>query len=306
MAADWLEVSTTVDRDGAELTENLLTAAGALSVTLQDAADEPVLEPAPGETPLWPQLTVTGLFPGTTDARALLAGLRGRLPGADWRTATLAERAWEREWLRDFRPLRFGRRLVVLPAGMTPPADAVVVRLDPGLAFGTGTHPTTALCLDWLDSLAAGTEKGRPLLEEALVVDYGCGSGILAIAALRLGAAEAIAVDLDPQALLATRANARANDVDGRVTACAPEALDAVLAGRKADILVANILAGPLHALLPRFAAVLAPGGMLALSGILVGQATALATAAGPLFRLDAPGIRDEWARLTGQRKSAS
>ena len=305
MAADWLEVSTTIDRDRAALAEDLLLAAGALAVTLQDAADEPVLEPAPGAMPLWPRLTVTGLFHGDTDPLAVLAGLHDRIPGAEWRIAALAERAWEREWLRDFQPMRFGQRLAVVPTGMTPPAGAVIVRLDPGLAFGTGSHPTTALCLEWLDTLAGGGPQGARLTD-ALLIDYGCGSGILAIAALRLGAAAAVAVDLDPQALLATRQNAAANEVADRLTACAPGALAEVLAGRKADILVANILAGPLQQLLPEFAASLSEDGMLALSGILVGQDAALAKAAAPWFRLDTPASRDDWVRLSGQRKAAS
>ena len=306
MSMDWLEISAIVDREHAGLAEDLLLAAGALSLTLRDAADAPVLEPAPGETPLWPELTVTGLFEGGADPLALLAGLHDRVPGAEWRVTSLADRAWEREWLRDFKPLRFGRRLAVVPTGMPPPQGAVVVRLDPGLAFGTGTHPTTALCLEWLDSLSEASHGAVAPLAGALVVDFGCGSGILAIAALRLGATTAIAVDLDPQALIATRANAEANDVAERVTTCAPEDLRAVLAGRKADILVANILAGPLRRLLGEFAATLADDGLLALSGILVGQETALVADAEPLFRLEAPAIREDWVRLSGRRKSAN
>jgi ribosomal protein L11 methyltransferase len=305
MSMDWLEISAIVRREHADLAEGLLLAAGALSVTLRDAADAPVLEPAPGETPLWPELTVTGLFEGGADPLALLAGLHDRVPGAEWRVASLADRAWEREWLRDFKPQRFGDRLAVVPSGMAAPHGAVVVRLDPGLAFGTGTHPTTALCLEWLDSLGAARGDAAAPLTDALVVDYGCGSGILAIAALRLGAATAIAVDLDPQALIATRANAEANDVAERVTTCAPEDLRAVLAGRKADILVANILAGPLRRLLEEFAATLADDGWIALSGILVGQETPLAVDAEPLFRLEDPAIREDWVRLSGRRKSA-
>ena len=306
MSMDWLELSATVHREHAALAEDLLLAAGAVSVTLRDAADAPVLEPAPGETPLWPELTITGLFEGDADPLALLASLHDRVPGAEWRISSLADRAWEREWLRDFKPMRFGRRLAVVPTGMTPPQGAVVVRLDPGLAFGTGTHPTTALCLEWLDGLAVAEEGAAAPLADALVVDYGCGSGILAIAALRLGATAAIAVDLDPQALVATRANAAANDVADRITTCAPGDLQAVLAGRKADILVANILAGPLRRLLGEFAATLADDGLLALSGILVGQDTALAADAEPLFRLEAPAIREDWVRLSGRRKSAN
>jgi ribosomal protein L11 methyltransferase len=304
MSTDWLEVSATVDGELADLAETLLFAAGALSVTFQDAGDVPVLEPGPGETPLWPRLTVTGLFAGDADPLAALAALHGVVPGADWRIGSLQNRAWEREWLRDFRPLRFGRRLAVVPGGMTPPAGTIAVRLDPGLAFGTGTHPTTALCLEWLDGLAFAGSDGKAPLGGALLVDYGCGSGILAIAALRLGAAEALAVDLDPQALLATGANAVVNGVERRLRAGAPGELAAMLDGRKADILVANILAGPLQQLLPEFAATLTEGGLLALSGILAGQEAALMAAAEPLFSLDAPVLRDDWVRLSGRRKA--
>lgn len=304
MTADWLELSATVDRALADRAEEGLFSAGALSVTFQDAADAPVLEPAPGETPLWPTLNVTGLFRGDADPLAILAALHASVPGAEWRVATLANRAWEREWLRDFRPLRFGRRLAVVPGGMAPPEGTIAVRLDPGLAFGTGTHPTTALCLEWLDGLAVPAPGERSPLRDALVVDYGCGSGILAIAALRLGAATAIAVDLDAQALLATRTNAAANGVADRLQAGTPAELSAMLDGRKADILVANILAGPLQALLPRFAATLRAGGLLALSGILVGQELALMAAAEPLFDMDPPAMREDWVRLSGRRNA--
>jgi ribosomal protein L11 methyltransferase len=305
--ANWLELSATVPREQADRAEQALFRSGALSVTLRDAADAPVLEPAPGETPLWPTVVVTGLFEAGLDPLEALARAHGEAPWLEWHAAALADRAWEREWLRDFRPMRFGRRLAVVPSGMTPPDGAVTVRLDPGLAFGTGTHPTTALCLEWLDGLAAPVVDGHAPapLPGALVIDYGCGSGILAIAALRLGAAEAIATDLDPQALQATRANAAANGVGERLVACAPGSLPAVLGARKADILVANILAGPLEALLPVFASSLRRGGRLALSGILAGQAQALAAAAEPWFRLEPPQVRDEWVRLSGQRRAA-
>jgi ribosomal protein L11 methyltransferase len=300
---DWLEVSATLPREQADAAEADLLAAGAMAVTLCDAADQPVLEPAPGETPLWPTLRITGLFPGDADPLRVVAELARLGPGPDWRPCRLAGRAWEREWLRDFGPLRFGRRLAVVPGGQDAPQGSVVVRLDPGLAFGTGTHPTTALCLEWLDSLAPPRAGDDAPLAGALVVDYGCGSGILAIAAVKLGADAAIGVDLDPQALLATRDNAAANDVADRVVACPAEDLDAVLDGRKADILLANILAGPLHELLPGFAARLRPGGRLALSGILADQVQALSERAAHWFEIERPEVREEWARVSGRRK---
>jgi ribosomal protein L11 methyltransferase len=277
--------------------ENALIEAGALAVTLCDAGDAPVLEPGPGETPLWPAVRVTGLFPGSGDALALVARLAAALPGTQWHVQGLGERAWEREWLKDFRPRRFGTRLWVAPLDVTAPEDGVVLRLDPGLAFGTGHHDTTALCLEWLDGLAGGDR-----LAGAVVVDYGCGSGILAIAALKLGAARAVAVDNDPQALAATTANAARNGVGERLTACAPEGLDAALGGRPADVLVANILAGPLVELAPRFAAALGRGGRIALSGILAGQEARVLSACAPDFEMDAPCTREEWIRLQGTR----
>jgi len=171
--------------------EETLTSLGATSVTLEDAADDPVLEPAPGETPLWPTVRLRALFREDADPRAIQAGLVELLPPTTLlRFEVLEDRPWEREWLRDFHPMRFGRRLWVCPDGQAAgDANAVRVALDPGLAFGTGTHPTTALCLEWLD----GSE-----LRGCRVIDYGCGSGILAIAALKLGAAEAFAYDIDP------------------------------------------------------------------------------------------------------------
>lgn len=298
--SDWLEISAVLAREAADAAEDQLLAAGAIAVTLLDAADQPVLEPAPGETPLWPRLRITGLFAADADPLRVLADLAELAPEVNWQPSALPDRAWEREWLRDFRPLRFGSRLAVVPHGQAAPPGAVVVRLDPGLAFGTGTHPTTALCLEWLDTHAP---TGPAPLAGQLVIDYGCGSGILALAALKLGAAAAIGVDLDPQALQATTANAAANGLAGRLETCPPAALETVLAERKGDILLANILAGPLHALLPEFATRLRSGGHLVLSGVLAEQADALAARAAEWFELEPPAVREGWARLAGRRK---
>ena len=298
--SDWLEVSAALPREDAAAAEAHLLAAGAIAVTLLDAEDQPVLEPAPGETPLWTQLRITGLFEAGADPLRVLAELSRAAPGITWRLSRLEDRAWEREWLRGSRPLRFGTRLAVVPHGQAAPPGAILVRLDPGLAFGTGTHPTTALCLEWLDVMA--TEGAAPA-GRCLVVDYGCGSGILALAALKLGADAAIGVDLDPQALQATKANAAANAVRERLAACPPEMLDRVLGGRKADILLANILAGPLQALLPEFAALLRPGGRLVLSGVLAEQAATLEAQAAQWFELEPTALRDGWARLAGRKK---
>jgi ribosomal protein L11 methyltransferase len=273
--------------------EDALFELGAVSVTLEDAADDPVLEPAPGATPLWPTVVVKALFDAGADATAIADALARRLPGGPApRYETVADQAWERVWLEDFRPMRFGRRLWVCPGGLPAGApDAVRIELDPGLAFGTGTHPTTALCLEWLD----GHElSGRD------VVDYGCGSGILAIAAARLGAPRVRAVDIDPQALIATRENALRNGVSGQLDITT----DTELETDSADVLLANILAGPLVELAPRFAAALRPGGLLALSGLLAEQADAVTAAYRPCFHIETTTTRDGWVLLGGRRRT--
>jgi ribosomal protein L11 methyltransferase len=260
----WLQAHVHTDSAHAAQVEAALAAAGALSVTLLDAADEPVLEPAPGEAPLWAQIRVTGLFDGAADADGLRATLDAALDGGGaLHIEPLQDQVWERAWLEHFRPMRFGRRLWVIPGGQTADlADGdVAVELDPGLAFGTGTHATTALCLDWLDSRDLAGRR---------VIDVGCGSGILAIAALKLGAAGAVAIDHDPQALLATRENAARNGVADRLTILGADAPPP----EPADVVVANILAGTLIELAPQIVAMVRPGGLLALSGILAEQAS--------------------------------
>lgn len=284
--------------------EDALLAAGAASITLEDAGDDPVLEPPPGSTPLWPRVRIRALFDANVDPDAL----RASFPNSS--VEHIADRAWEREWLKDFRPMRFGQRLWICPGGQRPQIDAsgaepsplprdfpgqpccpLVIELDPGLAFGTGTHPTTALCLEWLD---AAQLQGR------FVVDYGCGSGVLAIAALKLGAAGALAVDIDPQALLATRDNAARNGVAGRLTVAAPDQPHPA----RADILLANILAEPLLELAPAFAERVAPGGCVVLSGILQSQAAPVASRYAAWFDMRPATARDDWALLYGVRRS--
>ena len=269
--------------------EDALLAAGASSITLEDAGDDPVLEPPPGATPLWPRVRIKALF----DAAASPEALRALF--ADATFEQIADRAWEREWLKDFRPMRFGQRLWICPGGQRPRLDEAttqpcLIELDPGLAFGTGTHPTTALCLEWLD---AAQLQGR------FVIDYGCGSGVLAIAALKLGAAAALAVDIDPQALLATHDNAERNAVAERLTVAAPDRADR----GPADILLANILAEPLLELAPAFAERVAPGGCVVLSGILQRQAAPVASRYAAWFDMRPATTRDDWALLYGVRR---
>ena len=289
----WLQFSVTAPQAQAPLLELLFENLGALSVTLGDAADEPILEPDPGEQRLWSHTRVSALFDAERNADALGATLRQALPAEiapSLSLERLGDRAWERAWMDGFHPMRFGDRLWVCPSGMqVDAADALVLDLDPGLAFGTGTHPTTALCLEWLD---------RHPPADRQVLDYGCGSGILALAALRLGAAAAIGVDHDPQALEASRENARRNGLAERLSVFLPGDEPRV----PADLLLANILAAPLIDLAAELARRVRPGGAILLSGILQEQAEAVAAAYRPWFELAPPARRDEWVRINGRR----
>jgi ribosomal protein L11 methyltransferase len=282
--------------------EEALLAAGALSITLQDAADDPVLEPAPGTTPLWPSVQVSALFDAALDPAAVTELLGSRLPPPlpSFSFQRLADRVWEREWLKDFHPMRFGERLWICPDGQRPAQELLprpgapepcYIDLDPGLAFGTGTHPTTALCLEWLDGAQ---------LQGKTVIDYGCGSGVLVIAALKLGAASAIAVDIDPQAVTATLDNAQRNGVAQRLTVSTVEQMRA----QPADLVLANILAEPLEQLAPELSRLVVPGGYIALSGLLRAQAQHIADRYAPWFALR-PAFKEEWARLDGARRFA-
>ena len=277
--------------------ETLLFGFGAQSVTYRDGGDHPVLEPAPGETPLWRDTRVIGLFDEDADLAALAHELERGL-GLEvlppHRVEALADRDWTREWLKDTGPMQFGRQLWVCPGDSVAPSDAVVVRLDPGLAFGTGTHATTALCLEWLAGLDLG---GRTLL------DYGCGSGLLAIAGVKLGCRAATGIDIDPQARTATRQNAERNGV---AAALRVVGRDRDLRGPY-DVVVANILAGPLVELSDSVITRLSSGGELALSGILSGQVDRIQAAYDPWIRFDLPAFRSQdgqtWARLAGKRR---
>ncbi len=292
----WLQAHLTVDQARASLIELLFEGLGALAVSLDDAADQPMLEPAPGEMPLWQATRVSGLFSGDTDPDALRSAINQTLADDLGRQLTLEwieDRDWERAWLDRFQPMRFGRRLWIRPSGhQVSQADAIVVDLDPGLAFGTGTHPTTALCLSWLDAQDLGDKT---------LIDFGCGSGVLAIAALKLGAARAIAIDHDPQALIATRANAARNGVAERI-----ETIDsAAFQDIRADYVIANILANVLIDLAPRIGGLVQPGGRLALSGILRDQADAVARVYRERFDLDDQWTEQEWALLHGRARPA-
>lgn len=272
--------------------EALLELAGAESLSLGDAADDPILEPGPNETPLWPAVELSALFPEDADLGAIRAVLATACESASsFSLGTLDEEAWRAAAQRGIPARRFGARIWLAPASDgSVPSGLVGVRLHMGLAFGTGEHPTTALCLEWLD---AHLEPG------ARVLDYGCGSGVLALAALALGAEHAWAVDNDHQALIATRANALLNGREARIFVAAPDALPPL----RVDVVLANILAGPLVALAPTFAQHLVPGGRVALSGILARQAASVAAAYEPWFERIASSERDGWTRLDATRR---
>ena len=274
--------------------EAVLELAGAEVVSLADAADAPLFEPAPDEMPLWPTVAVRALFDGAADLEPLCAILRATCaPFGAIEIAVLPDSSWLDAARQQFTARRIGARLWLAPWDSEPgPAELTTVRLHMGLAFGTGEHPTTALCLEWLERRAT---SGTTLL------DYGCGSGILALAAVALGARFAYAVDNDPQALTAARANAALNGAADRVFVGAPEQLPAV----SVDVLVANILAGPLVELAPTFAKLVAPGGMLVLSGILEAQAAGVAAAYAPYLANIERAARDGWVRLAGSRNAS-
>ena len=293
----WQALTVVVDKAGHGAVESALEEAGALAVTTEDAADEPVLEPGIGETPLWPHLRVTGLFESGCERQAIhrqLAALDAVAQAEQLSWQTLEDQDWTRAWMDRFEPMDFGHGLWICPRGQTVPTDAQhVIELDPGLAFGTGTHPTTALCLRWLAA-------NRRHLEGARVLDYGCGSGILGIAAAILGATDVVAVDHDPQALSATRANAAANGVDPSMTACLPGEFSDREHGF--EVVLANILAQPLVELSGLLRRQLAPGGHLVLSGILTEQADTVASAYQPHVMLHKQ--EDEgWVCLSGRNK---
>jgi len=290
----WLQVRLAITPEQAQTYEDALLDVGAVSVTFMDAEDQPIFEPDLGTTPLWSHTHLLALFEADVDSAPLLAHLE-LLTGAalpEHQIERIEDQDWERSWMDNFQPMRFGRRLWIVPSWHeAPQPEAVNLLLDPGLAFGTGTHPTTALCLEWLDAQD---------LAGCTVLDFGCGSGILAIAALLLGAERAIGTDIDPQALEASRDNAGRNGI-------APERfplyLPEQLPQQQADVVVANILAGPLVQLAPRITSLVKPGGRLALSGILAEQAEEVRTAYADAFELEPTAEKDGWVRIGGVRR---
>ncbi|MCI5107454.1 MAG: 50S ribosomal protein L11 methyltransferase [Pseudomonadales bacterium] len=292
----WQQLTLRVRSADAEPLEQQLLEAGAVSISYLDAEDQPVFQEEPGSTPLWDLSILLALFEADHDLDTVLGALKTNpliLNGETLQIEKLEDQAWERSWMQDFKPMQFGRRLWICPSWEAAPTDeAVTIMMDPGLAFGSGTHPTTGLCLEWLDQAD---------LQGLDVIDYGCGSGVLAIAAALLGARQVIAVDNDPQAILATIDNSQRNNISlEQLHACLPEALPSL----QADVLLANILAAPLQQLAGHFADLLKPGGHLILSGLLENQIDEVAAAYTGQFTLAEPAIEGDWVRLDGVRKA--
>ncbi len=291
----WIQIKINSTGENAEPLSDALIDVGAVSVTFQDTHDNPVYEPLPGETRLWGDTDVIGLFDAETEMDDVVAELSQHpLLGSNFhhKIEQIEDKDWEREWMDNFHPMRFGERLWICPSWRdVPDPNAVNVMLDPGLAFGTGTHPTTSLCLTWLDGLD---------LQGKTVIDFGCGSGILAIAALKLGAAKAIGIDIDPQAIQASRDNAERNGVSDRLSLYLPHQQPENL---QADVVVANILAGPLRELAPLISVLPKAGGHLGLSGVLASQAEGVCEAYVERFTLDPVAEKEEWCRITGVRR---
>ncbi|AUZ80387.1 50S ribosomal protein L11 methyltransferase [Aeromonas sp. ASNIH1] len=288
----WIQIRINATAKTADKVSNMLLGRGAQAVTFMDAKDVPVYEPMPGETPLWGETEVMGLFDAETDPAPTIAFFQ-QIFGEDvgYKVEQLEDKDWVREWMDHFHPMQFGERLWICPSWRdVPNPDAVNVMLDPGLAFGTGTHPTTALCLQWLDGLD---------LAGKTVVDFGCGSGILGIAALKLGAARVIGIDIDPQAIQASRDNAERNGVADQIELYLPADQPQDV---EADVVVANILAGPLRELAPLIAGHGKAGSLMALSGVLESQVPELETIYGQWFEMDPTAVKEEWCRLSGRK----
>ena len=291
----WIQLRLSADEDTAEKYSDWLSACGAQAVTFIDAKDTPIYEPLPGDDVIyWNNTVVMGLYDASHDMDKVLNYLKSIHPdkaNMAYKLEQLEDKDWEREWMDNFHPMKFGERLWICPSWReVPEPNAVNVMLDPGLAFGTGTHPTTALCLTWLDGLDL---KGKT------VVDFGCGSGILSLAALKLGAKKVIGIDIDPQALQARLENAKRNQCEDRLELFLPKDQPQF----KADVVVANILAGPLRELAPVIIEYVASKGVLALSGVLEEQAEQLQSIYGEFCQMDPIKVQEEWVRLSGVRK---
>lgn len=294
----WIQVKIDIHPAQIDSIEALLLESGACAVTMEDGKDQPIYEPERGSTPFWNITQLTGLFDATADMDTIIPNIKEQylaLSGStlpSHKVEILEDKDWERAWMDNFHPMRFGTRLWICPSWREPEdPDGINLMLDPGLAFGTGTHPTTSLCLAWLDAQD---------LTDKVVVDYGCGSGILGIAALLLGAKRVIGVDNDPQALEASRENTRRNNIaEERFEIYLPHEAPKV----EADIMIANILAQPLISLSPTLSEMTKKEGLLVLSGILEQQASDVSDRYNEWFEMDSPDQKEEWVRLSGRKR---
>ncbi len=284
----------TLSGEDCSAVETTLENLGSLSITLADAADQPFFEPAPGEMPLWDQVKVTALFESSIDpflVHAIMDGL-SNIQLIHWRHERLEDEDWERRWMDEFKPIHFGNDLWICPSWLKPPQpNAINLMLDPGLAFGSGTHETTALCLEWLAKHPPGGKT---------VIDYGCGSGVLAIAALKLGASSAVGIDIDPQAIVASHDNGEKNNINSETWQLE---LATEHQAQPADLVLANILSGPLQELAPALAKLTLSGGHIVLSGILNEQAESVSKTYQAWFDIDPIVIKGDWCRITGVKK---
>lgn len=292
----WIQVKLNATKTNAEaIGDMLMEETGALSVTFLDAKDTPIFEPLPGETRLWGETDILALYDAEMDTQLVLSQIKSSQMLSDdfaYKIEQIEDKDWEREWMDNFHPMQFGERLWICPSWRdVPDPSAVNVMLDPGLAFGTGTHPTTSVCLEWLEGLD---------LEGKTVIDFGCGSGILAIAAIKLGAAKVIGIDIDPQAIVASKDNAERNGVADQLELFLPQDQPE---GLIADVVVANILAGPLRDLSGVITNLVKPNGSLAMSGVLDSQAENVATYYSNAFTLDPIIEQSEWCRISGKKK---
>ena len=292
----WIQLTFLTDKNSSEKAEQALLDAGTLSVTFRDAEDNPILEPGPGETPLWEDIFLTGLFDADADTKSLKEKIESSLGKTlAIKIEPLEDKDWVRAWMDDYKPMQFGERLWVCPKHLpVPNPQATNLMLDPGLAFGTGTHPTTALCLQWLDAHSVSGKQ---------IIDFGCGSGVLAIAALLLGASHCDAVDIDPQAITASMDNAHENNVAEKLDLYLPNEFAEKVKIKQYDLILANILAGPLTELAEQLSAYCKAGGDIVLSGILESQTSKIIEAYSPWFELEPITVEDEWIRVTGKKK---
>ncbi len=292
----WIQIKLNATNENAEsIGDMLMEETGALSVTFLDAQDTPVFEPLPGETRLWGDTDILALYDAETDSNLVIEQIKASnmlAEGFAYKVEQLEDKDWEREWMENFHPMKFGERLWICPSWReVPEPDAINVMLDPGLAFGTGTHPTTSLCLEWLESLD---------LSGKTVIDFGCGSGILAIAAIKLGAEKVVGIDIDPQALLASKDNAQRNGVADQLEVYLPQDQPE---GLVADVVVANILAGPLRELSGIIKSLVKPNGELAMSGVLDTQAEDVANYYRDEVQIDPIVEQNEWCRISGRKQ---